>query len=124
MKMSASLYRFLWSGGLALSLCACAAVQHTSTHFEPVAATADATQRVLAQGLEIQLDTGYRRSLKPGSHWIDAGHVPQGEVYKPYKDVLTLEGAQIHEAYLVVDGGVRSEEHTSELQSHQDIVCS
>lgn len=52
--------------------------------------------------MEVELDTGYSRKLKAGSQWVHTGTISQGEVYKPYKDVFTLEGAHIHEANLVV----------------------
>jgi hypothetical protein len=61
-------------------------------------------RKTLASPVELQLDTGYRRTLKQGSLWTFSGRVPQGDVYQPYLDVFTVEGAHIHEAYLVVDG--------------------
>lgn len=61
--------------------------------------------KTIAQDASVELDTGYTRSLKAGTQWIQAGTVSQGGVYKPYKDVFTLEGAHIHEAYLVVSEG-------------------
>ena len=88
-----------------LVLAGCA-VQQTATQIVPLAAEQEAQQRTLAQALELQLDTGYKRSLKQGSRWTHIGRVQQGEVYKPYQDVFTLEGAHVHEAYLVVDNGV------------------
>ncbi|MBV8665928.1 MAG: hypothetical protein JO269_05520 [Burkholderiaceae bacterium] len=56
----------------------------------------------LVKQINLQLDTGYTRTLKSDSMWLNAGSVEQGEVYRPYKDVFTVEGAHIHEAYLVV----------------------
>lgn len=97
-----TLSRLVPAAALALLLCGCA-VQQTVTQMTPVAAGAQ-TEYVLAAPVELQLNTGYQRSLKQGSRWLNVGRVPQGDVYKPYMDVFTVEGAHIHEAYLVVDG--------------------
>lgn len=86
---------------LALLLGGCA-VQQTSTHMTPAPA-GDAAEYILSTAVELQLNTGYQRSLRQGSRWLKVGRVPQGDVYKPYMDVFTVEGAHIHEAYLVVD---------------------
>lgn len=84
---------------VAASLAGCAAVRHT-----PATLTiADAgTPRILASAVDIALDTGYRRTLKAGSRWLRQGVLAQGSVYKPWQDVFTLEGAHIHEAWLVL----------------------
>jgi len=47
---------------------------------------------------------GYRRVISRGSVWMRIGRSVEGEVYKPVDRVFTVEGAQIHEAYLVLDG--------------------
>lgn len=59
-------------------------------------------QRTLAQGAAIQFQTGYSRELKAGSVWRPIGSLSEGTVYRPVNDVFTVEGAHIHEAYLVV----------------------
>jgi hypothetical protein len=41
--------------------------------------------------------------LPAGSRWSLAGQLPQGLVYRPANGVFTIEGRQIHEAWLVVD---------------------
>lgn len=53
----------------------------------------------------IVLSTGYKRRLKPDSKWRLVGSVPQGQVFRPMDSVLTIEGRQVHEAYLVISGG-------------------
>lgn len=50
----------------------------------------------------IQLDTGYSRTLAAKSVWKSVGHVPQGAVYRPVGTIFTIEGRQVHEAYLVL----------------------
>jgi len=99
-----SLRHMLKSVCLSLALCACA-VQQSPTVISFVPA-GDSVERTLASVLEIKLNTGYHRTLKPGSYWRQIGSVPQGAVYKPCLDVFTIEGAHIHEAYLVVDSGM------------------
>jgi hypothetical protein len=100
MKNSA---KHLAIAALLLCLSACAAVQYTPTSLTPLAAT-QAADRTLAQQALLRLDTGYERTLKAGSVWRHAGAIPQGDVYRPVGDVFTLEGANIHEAWLVVRG--------------------
>jgi hypothetical protein len=50
----------------------------------------------------ITLSTGYERSILTGSRWERIGAVPQGGVYRPVGTVFTIEGANMHEAYLVL----------------------
>jgi hypothetical protein len=44
------------------------------------------------------------RTLRSGSRWTLVGGIAQGLVYRPDGGVLTVEGANVHEAYLVVSG--------------------
>lgn len=46
----------------------------------------------------------YERTLVKGTHWYLVGAIPEGEVYKPKDQVLTVECSHVHEAYLVVSG--------------------
>ncbi|MFL6632226.1 MAG: hypothetical protein ACJ8HJ_07930 [Massilia sp.] len=89
-----------------LTLAACAAVEHSPVRLQPLALSGQPAPRVLAQETRITLDTGYTRTLKAGGRWRAAGTVDQGDVYRPVGDVFTLEGAHIHEAWLVVRDGV------------------
>ncbi len=68
----------------------------------PVAAESRLT---LAVAVPLRLETGYERTLMQGSQWTRVGQVPQGDVLRPYKHVLTVEGSHIHEAWLVVKDG-------------------
>ncbi len=58
---------------------------------------------VLSTDAVIALDTGYSRTLRRGSRWIPVGTLAEGRVYKPQDGVFTVEGANVHEAYLVID---------------------
>jgi len=50
----------------------------------------------------VHLDTGYSRVLKKGSRWTCVGATPEGDVYRTKDQVLTIEGSNIHEAFIVV----------------------
>ena len=45
------------------------------------------------------------RVVRAGTHWRYVGSLPQGDVYKPTDSTFTVEGSNIHEAYLVVKDG-------------------
>lgn len=90
---------------VALTLAACAAVQHSPARLQPLVGSGQSAAHVLAKKVDIILDTGYTRTLKAGSSWRTVGTVDQGDVYRPVGDVFTLEGANIHEAWLVVRNG-------------------
>jgi hypothetical protein len=59
----------------------------------------------LTQAAEVALATGYSTTLRADTTWQLVGTVPQGEVYRTRDQVVTLEGAHIHEGYIVVDQG-------------------
>jgi hypothetical protein len=44
---------------------------------------------------------GYSRTLREGSNWDLIGSIPEGNVYKPRDQVLTVECSNVYEAYLV-----------------------
>jgi hypothetical protein len=88
--------------GAALLLGGCtAAVQHTPVSLIPSATAAAPV--VLARSVVVTFDSGYARPINAGSRWTLAGTVAQGTVYRPVGDVFTVEGAHIHEAWLVLD---------------------
>ena len=60
----------------------------------------------LMQAAEVALTTGYSTTLRANTTWQLVGTLTQGEVYRTRDQVVTLEGAHIHEAYIVVDQGV------------------
>lgn len=76
----------------------------------PVSFTASSssanTVRVLRDSATVELPTRYRRTLAQGSRWRAIGSVAQGTVYRPVDTVFTIEGRQVHEAYLVVSTGL------------------
>ena len=58
----------------------------------------------IVENATVQLSTGYARTIKAGSTWKRAGFLGTREVYSAVNDVFTIEGAHVHEAYLVLDG--------------------
>ncbi len=79
--------------------------------------------RVLQRTVIVRLSTGYKRKLAEGSRWRPVGSLPQGEVLRPVDGIFTIEGRQVHEAYLVVSGAdlmgfyLPGEAHFSPLDS-------
>ena len=59
---------------------------------------------VAAQTAAIRLDSGYERTVAKGTQFVEVGTIPKGRVLKPVDSVFTVEGAHMHEAYLVLDG--------------------
>jgi hypothetical protein len=59
----------------------------------------------LVSDVEIEPDSGYSRSLPSGYKLAPAGAIGEGEVYRPTEGVLTVEGAHMHEAWLVIRQG-------------------
>ncbi|MEO7497089.1 MAG: hypothetical protein ABIT83_04285 [Massilia sp.] len=82
------------------------AVQHTHVDAPMTVVSETPGRWTLTQTLPLTLQTGYSRILKQGSRWTVVGQLSQGTVYRPYHDVFTLEGANTHEAYLVVANDV------------------
>ena len=59
----------------------------------------------LGKEIQITLDTGYSTTLKDGVIWDYVGFIPAGEVFKTKDQILTVEGSNIFEAYIVVSSG-------------------
>ncbi|HYS62561.1 MAG TPA: hypothetical protein VEN30_01895 [Paraburkholderia sp.] len=57
------------------------------------------------QDITIRLSSGYGRKILAQSRWRVVGNLPEGRVLKPVGSVFTVEGRQVHEAYLVVADG-------------------
>ena len=64
------------------------------------------TQRfiIIKEQTDVKPANGYRRIIKSGSIWKYMGATPEGEAYKIQNDVFMVEGANMHEAYAVLDG--------------------
>lgn len=59
----------------------------------------------LAEEVDVSSSSGYRRTLPRASRWESRGRVPAGQVFRRIDGILTIEGAHMHEAYLVIADG-------------------
>ncbi len=88
--------------GLLALVAACApAVDQQPTQLAPQTGKAFR----LTGDASVPLSTGYSTTLRANTRWELVGTVPQGEVYKTRDQVVTVEGSDIHEAFIVVDRG-------------------
>ena len=78
-------------------------VKQEPAQFEPNASDQDAW--ILGQDIKVSLNTGYTRKLKAGTRWHCIGKIENGAVYKTNDQILTVEGSNIYEAYIVVFEG-------------------
>ena len=84
---------------------ACASeIVRTPISFEQSAGS-DQRRIQIRELVTIDLPTGYQRSILTGSRWQKVGRTPAGDVYRPVGTVFTIEGANNHEAYLVLRDG-------------------
>ena len=92
------------AAGLLLALVAACAPMVTSQPATLDTAPAAGPQDLrLAAPTTLTLPTGYQRTLGTAVTWRSVGRLPQGRVYRPVDSVFTIEGQQVHEAWLVVD---------------------
>jgi len=111
----------------ALMLGACApSIPVQRTEFIPAIAT---QQRIrVTSSVNVRLTSGYSRTVRSGSLWQPVGTIAQGVVLRPVGDVFTIEGRQVHEAYLVTKTDVivgfflPGESHFSPLEPPQPIT--
>ena len=63
-----------------------------------------ATSTRTASPTHFTLSTGYQRTIPAKTEFVRVGEIPEGAVLRAKSYVLTVEGANVHEAYLVVSG--------------------
>jgi hypothetical protein len=81
----------------------CAAdIVRSSVRLDPTP-QAQHTQIEIANDVKVQSSSGYRRALPSGSKWELRGSLPQGQVYKRVNAIFTVEGAHVHEAFIVIN---------------------
>ena len=73
------------------------------TQLTPLAQSPGATIEIL-QDATVAVGPGYERVIARGSLWTSVGRSAEGDVFKPVDRVFTVEGAHVHEAYLVLAG--------------------
>ncbi|OZI19557.1 hypothetical protein CAL26_18270 [Bordetella genomosp. 9] len=89
-----------------LALAGCAAnVLSSPASLSPAPELSSSPVLVAREEADITLPTQYTRRIPMHSRWRLVGHLPEGDVYRPVDTVFTIEGRQVHEAYLVVSGG-------------------
>ena len=85
----------------ALAACAPEVVRQPASIAAGVAAP---RSYVTTAPVSFYLVSGYRRSVADGTTLVEVGTLAQGRVLKPTNTVFSVEGSQVHEAYLVVSG--------------------
>ncbi|MEM5276400.1 hypothetical protein VSR17_15325 [Cupriavidus taiwanensis] len=95
--------RYGLAAGYCVALSACAPMIATVPSTIEVTQPSVAARRIqILIATTVQLDTGYSRTLPERSVWSRMGRVPQGDIYRPIGTIFTIEGRQVHEAYLVI----------------------
>jgi len=56
----------------------------------------------LTEKIDVRLESGSTTHLKPDTTWEHVGTIEQGEVYKTKDQIVTVKGANMFEAYLVI----------------------
>ncbi len=97
-------------GWVAGCIAACLLAGCADIHGAPASLTAHSgeqkpAQVTMADNVHIKLSTGYDRTLRRGTVWLNVGSVAAGDVYQPRDTVFSVEGVNVHEAYLVLSGG-------------------
>lgn len=59
----------------------------------------------LTRAVEAVLSTGYSTTLRASTRWELVGAITQGEVYRTKDQIVTVQGAHIHEGHVVVRQG-------------------
>jgi hypothetical protein len=90
------------SAALLLALVACASEVYRRDAALSEAPAAAPTRIEIAKEAYLQLPAGYSRALPQGSVWNLRGGLPEGAVYRRADGIFTVEGAHVHEAYLVI----------------------
>jgi hypothetical protein len=91
---------------LAAVLLGCAAeLARRPASYAPLAADAEASLLRVPRAVAVTPSTGYTKTIRAGSTWRRVGATREGDVYRPVGEVFAVEGANMHEAYLVVASG-------------------
>jgi len=89
----------------AACLTGCASeVVRSPASFTP-AAGATRAQIEVAEEATVQSSSGYTRVLPAGSLWELRGSIAQGMAYRRVNGIFTVEGAHVHEAFIVISSG-------------------
>jgi hypothetical protein len=87
---------------IAMLLGCASEVYRTPTPFTAASSERQHPTLRVREPLNVTLSTGYTRLIRQNSTWGYVGTTPQGAVYRPIDGVFAIEGANMHEAYLVM----------------------
>jgi len=97
--------RIGWLATVAATSLACAPeLVRSPVTFSPSAGEPQ-TIVTVTRAVSVTPSTGYTKNIAAGSTWRRVGTTDRGEVYQPVSAVFAVEGANMHEAYLVVRAG-------------------
>jgi hypothetical protein len=87
-----------------ITFCGCAfdIVHITQIPVQYENATTQKSSFELTDEVNIDLGTGYSRKLNNGTQWHYVNTITQGDIFKTKDQLLTIEGSNIYEAYIVV----------------------
>jgi hypothetical protein len=77
-------------------------VKQTSAKLKPV--TSNQHHILLTEDIDVAVGTGFLTKLKAGTKWNLVGKLEYGDVYRTNDQIVTVEGSNIYEAYIVVSG--------------------
>ena len=83
--------------------CAAEVMRHPATLQSIESLGAD--RRQVRQDRLVTFNSGYERVIRKDTTWKLVGSISQGKVYASADGVFSVEGAHVHEAYLVVARG-------------------
>lgn len=86
-------------------LAACVDIRGVPVRLTPHTGEPRPARVTIARDVDIKLSTGYSRTLRQGTVWLNVGSVAGGDVYQPRDTVFSVEGTNVHEAYLVLSDG-------------------
>jgi len=96
--------RTLLLGGMLACVAACA-LPVKQLKLEQPLVVVTGRSFVLREEAECEINTGYSRTLRAGTRWNLFGTLNEGDVFRSPDQVLTVEGYNVHEAYLIVKDG-------------------
>lgn len=79
-------------------------ISQTRAELEPARSASAAVAIVADADTQIRSSVGVARTITHDTVWDYAGRIGEGTVYAPRDTVLTVEGADVSEAYLVLRG--------------------
>jgi hypothetical protein len=85
--------------------CATEVKRHPQTLL-PLGVTPHPEKRLITSEVSFKLDSGFDRTLRKDTSWTLVGAIEQGNVFASTDSVFSVEGAHVHEAYLVVNTGM------------------